>query len=231
MTSTEPGNSPPPVRVYLLDDHDVVRQGVRDLLEAEPDIEVVGEAGTGARAVAEVPDLRPDVAVLEVRLRDGDGVSVCRELRDRADGPACLILTSLDDDDALLDAVLAGAAGYLVKQIKSAHLVYAVRTVAAGRPMLDAVTRRTVTENALRRDGAPTRPALERLTVREREVLVLIGEGLTDRQIGAALCLADLTVKGHVARVLAKVGSEQRLRTSVLSVRAAPADGPGRPPG
>ncbi|MEU7091781.1 response regulator transcription factor [Kitasatospora aureofaciens] len=173
-----------PVRVFLLDDHEVVRRGVHDLLDGEPDLVVVGEAATAEQALVRVPALRPDVAVLDVRLGDGDGVSVCRELRSRMPDLACLMLTSFDDEEALLDAVMAGAAGYVLKQISGTDLVAAVRTVASGRSMLDpgAATRLL---NRLRSDAEPARPvtAGPALTAREQEVLALIGEGLTNRQI------------------------------------------------
>ncbi|MFI7089886.1 response regulator [Streptomyces lydicus] len=212
-----------PIRVFLLDDHEVVRRGVQDLLDAEPDIEVVGDAGTADHALARGPALRPDVAVLDVRLPDGDGVSVCRELRSRMPGLACLMLTSFDDDDALLDAIMAGAAGYVLKEIKGADLVAAVRTVASGRSMLDpATTARLMT--TLRGDENATEPqadALSGLSPREREIVGLIGEGLTNRQIGKRLYLSEKTVKNHISRLLAKLGVERRIQAAVLATQAA----------
>ncbi|MFF8896905.1 response regulator [Streptomyces lydicus] len=211
-----------PIRVFLLDDHEVVRRGVQDLLDAEPDIEVVGDAGTADHALARGPALRPDVAVLDVRLPDGDGVSVCRELRSRMPGLACLMLTSFDDDDALLDAIMAGAAGYVLKEIKGADLVAAVRTVASGRSMLDpATTARLMT--TLRGEEDATEPqadALSGLSPREREIVGLIGEGLTNRQIGKRLYLSEKTVKNHISRLLAKLGVERRIQAAVLATRA-----------
>ncbi|MFH9245532.1 response regulator [Streptomyces lydicus] len=211
-----------PIRVFLLDDHEVVRRGVQDLLDAEPDIEVVGDAGTADHALARGPALRPDVAVLDVRLPDGDGVSVCRELRSRMPGLACLMLTSFDDDDALLDAIMAGAAGYVLKEIKGADLVAAVRTVASGRSMLDpATTTRLMT--TLRGDENATEPqadALSGLSPREREIVGLIGEGLTNRQIGKRLYLSEKTVKNHISRLLAKLGVERRIQAAVLATQA-----------
>ncbi|WP_030245383.1 response regulator [Streptomyces sp. NRRL S-350] len=215
-------DTPQPVRVFLLDDHEVVRRGVRDLLEAEADIEVAGEAGTCAEALARVPALRPDVAVLDVRLPDGDGVTVCRELRDRVPGLVCLMLTSFDDDDALLDAIMAGAAGYVLKQVKGADLVSAVRTVASGQSMLDPATTHKLMESLRHHQESETDAALAGLTPREREILALVGEGRTNRQIGEELYLAEKTVKNHVSRVLAKLGVERRLQAAVLAAHAEP---------
>ncbi|MER7975353.1 response regulator transcription factor [Streptomyces sp. NPDC096080] len=213
-----------PVRVFLLDDHEVVRRGLHDLLDAEPDIEVVGDAGTIAKALARGPALRPDVAVLDVRLPDGNGITVCRELRDRLPGLACLMLTSFDDDDALLDAIMAGAAGYVLKQIKGSDLVTAVRTVASGQSMLDPATTARLMNN-LR--GAETAPdprgeSLDRLTPREREILALIGEGLTNSRIGKRLFLSEKTVKNHISRLLAKLGVERRVQAAVLASQHRP---------
>ncbi|MFJ8625072.1 response regulator [Kitasatospora sp. NPDC093550] len=222
-------DAPPPVRVFLLDDHEVVRRGVRDLLEAEGDIEVVGEAGTCAQALARVPALRPDVAVLDVRLPDGDGVTVCRELRDRMPGLVCLMLTSFDDDDALLDAIMAGAAGYVLKQVKGADLVSAVRTVASGQSMLDPATTRKLMESLRHHEDSGTDAALAGLTPREREILALVGEGKTNRQIGQELYLAEKTVKNHVSRLLAKLGVERRLQAAVLAAHAEPEQHHQRP--
>ncbi|MFB7907028.1 response regulator [Kitasatospora sp. NPDC059146] len=217
-TEVEGVGASAPVRVFLLDDHEVVRRGVHDLLDGEPDLEVVGEAATAEQALVRVPALRPDVAVLDVRLGDGDGVSVCRELRSRMPDLACLMLTSFDDEEALLDAVMAGAAGYVLKQISGTDLVAAVRTVASGRSMLDpgAATRLL---NRLRSDAEPARPvtAGPALTAREQEVLALIGEGLTNRQIGERLYLAEKTVKNHVSRLLAKLGVERRVQAALIA--------------
>jgi RNA polymerase sigma factor (sigma-70 family) len=221
MGSVDPQRTEP-VTVFLLDDHEVVRRGVRDLLEAEPDLRVVGEAGTCAQALARVPALRPDVAVLDVRLPDGDGVTVCRELRDRLPGLACLMLTSFDDDDALLDAIMAGAAGYVLKQVKGADLVSAVRTVAAGQSMLDPATTRKLMESLRHHDESDAAAALAQLTPREREILALVGEGKTNREIGQELYLAEKTVKNHVSRLLAKLGVERRLQAAVLAAEADP---------
>ncbi|GHG53040.1 response regulator [Streptomyces griseocarneus] len=217
-----------PIRVFLLDDHEVVRRGIHDLLDGEDDITVVGEAGTTDHALTRGPALRPDVAVLDVRLPDGDGITVCRELRSRMPGLACLMLTSFDDDDALLDAIMAGAAGYVLKQIKGSDLVAAIRTVAAGQSMLDPETT-TRLMNSLRGGGEPEEdapgPEDERLAVlspREHDVLALIGEGLTNRQIAQRLFLSEKTVKNHISRMLAKLGVERRIQAAVLATHAGP---------
>ncbi|MEU5302691.1 response regulator [Streptomyces noursei] len=219
-----------PIRVFLVDDHEVVRRGVQDLLDTEPDIEVVGDAGTAGQALARGPALRPDVAVLDVRLPDGDGVTVCRELRSRMPHVACLILTSFDDDDALLDAIMSGASGYVLKEIKGTDLVAAVRTVASGRSMLDPATTARLMRR-LRGQDADTRPeedALSGLSGREREILELIGEGLTNRQIGARLYLSEKTVKNHISRLLAKLGVERRIQAAVLATQHGAAIGTER---
>ncbi|MFD4660650.1 response regulator [Kitasatospora sp. NPDC058444] len=208
-----------PVKVFLLDDHEVVRRGVHDLLDTEPGLTVVGEAATMAQALARVPALRPDVAVLDMRLPDGDGVTVCRELRSQLPELACLILTSFDDEEALLDSIMAGAAGYVLKQISGTDLVTAVRTVASGQSMLDpgAATRLMA---RLRGEAAAQQPSdAPQLTQRERDILALIGEGLTNRQIGQQLFLAEKTVKNHISRLLAKLGVERRVQAAVMATR------------
>ncbi|MFI1097813.1 response regulator [Streptomyces sp. NPDC020917] len=224
MTETRQFSAQSPIRVFLLDDHEVVRRGVLDLLDAEPDIEVVGEAGTADQAVARGPALRPDVAVLDVRLPDGDGITVCRELRSAMPGLACLMLTSFDDDDALLDAIMAGAAGYVLKQIKGSDLVSAVRTVASGQSMLDpATTARLMSSLRAETPAAdPGQEALAGLSPREREILGLIGEGLTNRQIGEQLYLSEKTVKNNVSRLLAKLGVERRVQAAVIATQGSP---------
>ncbi|MGW0135084.1 response regulator [Streptomyces sp. NPDC003299] len=221
MTDREQAGTPGPVRVFLLDDHEVVRRGVRDLLDDEPDITVVGEAATAEQALVRVPAVRPDVAVLDVRLPDGDGVTVCRELRSGMPGLSCLMLTSFDDEEALLDSIMAGASGYVLKQIQGSDLVSAVRTVARGQSLLDpSATNRLMTR--LRGGaGQDQRPdALLGLTDREREILALIGEGLTNRQIGQRLHLAEKTVKNHISRLLAKLGVERRVQAAVIATQA-----------
>ncbi|MGW8555811.1 response regulator [Streptomyces tubercidicus] len=222
-----------PIRVFLLDDHEVVRRGVRDLLDAEPDIEVVGDAGTAGQALAHGPALGPDVAVLDVRLPDGDGISVCRELRSRLPGLVCLTLTSFDDDEALLDAIMAGAAGYVLKEIKGSDLVAAVRTVAAGRSLLDPTSTARLMDGLRGVDtGVDTgeADALSGLTPRDGEVLGLIGAGLTNRQIARRLHLSEETVKSHISGLLAALGVERRIQGAVLAAQGTPsAAGPERP--
>ncbi|MGW0859081.1 response regulator [Streptomyces sp. NPDC002690] len=228
---SRPSDSSPepvlPVRVFILDDHEVVRRGVRDLLEADGGIEVVGEAGDAREALARVPAARPQVAVLDVRLGDdgGDhaGIEVCRELRARMPELACLMLTSFDDDEALFDAIMAGAAGYVLKQINGAGLVSAVHTVAAGTSMLDP---RTTARVMARLRGTSQPPAVEtepseldRLTPRERQILDLIGEGLTNREIAARLFLAEKTVKNRISAILAKLGVGRRIQAAMLAGR------------
>ena len=205
------------IGVFLLDDHEVVRRGVRDLLESEPDITVIGEAGTAASALARIPALRPDVAVLDVRLPDGDGVSVCREIRSRMPEVACLMLTSFTDDDALFDAIMAGAAGYVLKQIRGTDLVGAVRTVASGQSMLDPRAASQVMER-LRSDARHPDP-LAGLSGQERRILELIGEGLTNRQIGERMFLAEKTVKNYVSSLFAKLGMERRTQAAAYAAR------------
>ncbi|PBC78759.1 LuxR family two component transcriptional regulator [Streptomyces sp. TLI_235] len=214
-----------PVRVFLLDDHEVVRRGVQDLLDSEPGLTVVGEAATAEQAIARVPALRPDVAVLDVRLPDGDGVTVCRELRSRMPELACLMLTSFDDEEALLDAIMAGASGYVLKQITGTDLVSAVRAVASGQSLLDPGATGRLMARLRRRAEAPQPARLPALTERELQILALVGEGLTNRQIGARLYLAEKTVKNHVSRLLAKLGVERRVQAAVLAshLNASPA--------
>ncbi|MGO4634121.1 response regulator [Streptomyces sp. 2RAF24] len=222
-------NSALPIRVFLLDDHEVVRRGVRDLLEAEPDIEVVGEAATAREVLARVPAVRPDVAVLDVRLGsatggDHEGVEVCRELRAAMPELACLMLTSFDDDEALFDAIMAGAAGYVLKQIGGSDLVHAVRTVATGKSLLDP---RMTSRVMARIRGPEPEPAprtgasaeLDRLSPREREILDLIGLGLTNRQIAERLFLAEKTVKNRVSAILGKLGVGRRIQAAMLAER------------
>lgn len=216
------------IRVFLLDDHEVVRRGVQELLEGEGDIVVVGEASTAAEALARVPALRPDVAVLDVQLPDGDGVSVCRELRSGMPDLACLMLTSFSDDEALFQAVMAGAAGYVLKQIRGSDLLGAVRTVAAGGSLLDARTTAQVMERVRKAARGEQEGPLAGLTGREREILDLIGEGLTNRQIGERLYLAEKTIKNYVSNLLAKLGLERRTQAAVLAADARRAPGSGR---
>jgi DNA-binding NarL/FixJ family response regulator len=213
----ETAGGQPAIGVFLLDDHEIVRRGVKELLEAEPDIEVVGEAGTAASALARIPALRPDVAVLDVRLPDGDGVSVCRDIRSSMPEVACLMLTSFGDDEALFDAIMAGAAGYVLKQIRGTDLVGAVRTVASGESMLDPEAASRVMRRM--RDQARRSDPLAELTPQERRILELIGEGLTNRQIGERMYLAEKTVKNYVSVLFAKLGMERRTQAAAYAAR------------
>jgi DNA-binding NarL/FixJ family response regulator len=205
------------VRVFLLDDHEVVRRGLRELLEADGDIEVVGEGGTAAEALRRIPPTHPDVAVLDVRLPDGNGVEVCREVRSRHPEVQCLILTSFADDDALFQAIMAGAAGYLLKQVRANDLVAAVRQVAAGQSLLDPVVTKRVLERL--RQGPEEDERLARLTDQERRILDLIAEGLTNRQIAERVHLAEKTVKNYVSNLLSKLGMERRTQAAVYAAR------------
>ncbi|GAB3304357.1 response regulator transcription factor [Geodermatophilus aquaeductus] len=211
----ETDRRPRTTTVFLLDDHEVVRRGVAAVLGAAPDLTVVGEAGTAAEALARVPALRPDVAVIDVRLPDGDGITIGRELRSRVPGLALVVLTSYSDDEAMVDAILAGASGYLLKQVLGRDLVEGVRTVAAGGSLLDPAATAAVFAR-LRRTVEPTGP-VTRLSAQERTVLQLIGEGLTNRQIGQRMFLAEKTVKNHVSHLLAKLGLERRTQAAVLA--------------
>jgi two-component system, NarL family, response regulator DevR len=203
------------VGVFLLDDHEVVRRGLRELLESEADIDVVGEAGTAAEALSRIPPTRPDVAVLDVRLPDGDGVEVCREVRSRHPEVRCLILTSFSDDEAPFQAIMAGAAGYLLKQIKGTDLVDAVRRVGDGQSLLDPAVTARVLERL--RAGPETDERLARLTDQERRILDLIAEGLTNRQIAAQVHLAEKTVKNYVSNLLTKLGMQRRTQAAVYA--------------
>ena len=214
---SEDGAERSPIKVFLLDDHEIVRQGVRDLLEVQPDIEVIGEAGTAASALARIPALRPDVAILDVRLPDGDGVSVCRDIRSRMPEVACLMLTSVEDDEALFTAIMAGAAGYVLKDIRGTDLVAAVRTVAGGQSMLDP---RAASQLMARlRDATTKHDPLEGLTGQQRRILELIGEGLTNRQIGERMFLAEKTVKNYVSGLFQKLGMERRAQAAAYAAR------------
>ena len=206
-----------PIRVYLLDDHEVVRRGLCDLLQRDGDIEVVGESGSAVEATARIPALHPDVAVLDGRLPDGSGIEVCREVRSVDPSIAVLILTSYDDDDALFAAIMAGAAGYVLKQVRGSDLVNDVRRVAAGQSLLDpAVTQQVL--DRLRR-GPVEDSALAPLTTREKRILELIGEGMTNRQIAEAVFLAEKTVKNYVSSLLAKLGMERRTQAAVFAAK------------
>jgi two-component system response regulator DevR len=207
---------PAPVRVFLVDDHEVVRRGVAEVLEDDPGITVAGEAGSCAEALARVPAVRPDIVVIDMRLPDGDGAELCRGLRERVPGLRCLVLTSYSEQDALDAAVRAGAAGFLLKQVRGPALVSAVRTVAAGGSLFDDVA------PAAPRSRVPPAAGSERLSMltdQERSVLRLIGEGLTNRQIGARMGLAEKTVKNYTSHLLAKLGLERRTQAAILATQ------------
>jgi len=260
-----PDGVTPPITVFLLDDHEIVRRGLVDLLESHDGFRVVGEAGTAAEALRRIPTLAPQVALLDARLPDGSGIDVCREVQVTSPGTRCLILTSYDDDDALFAAVMAGAAGYLLKQIRGPSLTDAVAHVAAGHSLIDPalverllerIRRPDADSSSDRRDGHERRddrngrpghpghpahsghagrtdpwPGAHSLTDREQEILDLIAEGLTNRQIGAQLHLAEKTVKNYVSGLLAKLGFERRTQAAVYGAQhpAEPVDGRGHP--
>lgn len=205
------------IRVFLLDDHEVVRTGLKHLLESDGSIEVVGESGSAQEAKRRIPALRPDVAVLDGRLPDGSGIDVCREIRSVDPSINALILTSFDDDDALFSAIMAGAAGYVLKQIRGNDLIETVKQVAAGRSMLDPAVTAQVLERL--RSGPVTNPALDSLTTHEKHILELIGEGMTNRQIAGRLSLAEKTVKNYVSSMLAKLGLESRTQAAIFVTR------------
>jgi two-component system, NarL family, response regulator DevR len=203
------------VTVFLVDDHEVVRRGLIDLLGADPDLDVIGEAGTVAEAMARIPALRPDVAVLDVRLPDGNGIELCRDLLSRLPGLRCLMLTSFTSDEAMLDAILAGASGFVVKDIKGMELAKAIKDVGAGRSLLD--NRAAAALMAKLREAPAAADPLGALTAQERILLDLLGEGLTNRQIAARMFLAEKTVKNYVSRLLAKLGMQRRTQAAVFA--------------
>ncbi|RKT84263.1 DNA-binding response regulator, NarL/FixJ family, contains REC and HTH domains [Saccharopolyspora antimicrobica] len=207
-----------PVSVLLVDDHEVVRRGLRDLLDTEEDVTIVAEAGGVGEALVRAQATVPDVAVIDMRLPDGDGLELCRRLRELPEPPYCLVLTAFDDEAALVGAINAGASGYLLKQVRGQDLVNAVREVAAGRSLLDPVTTGRVLAR-LRQSSNPEQDELASLTERERRVLELIGEGLTNRQIAEQLFLAEKTVKNYVTSVLAKLGMERRTQAAAWVAR------------
>lgn len=216
-------NEPKTIRVALVDDHEVVRQGLRALLETAPDMEIVVEAGTAAEAIARVPAVHPDVAVLDARLPDGSGIEVCREIRSVDPTIKVLVLTSYDDDEALFAAIMAGAAGYLLKQIKGTDLIAAVRLVATGASLIDPGLTARVLERI--RSGPPQASELAQLTEQETRMLGFIAEGMTNRQIGEQMFLAEKTVKNYVSTILAKLGVERRTQAAVLASKLLNADG------
>jgi two-component system, NarL family, response regulator DevR len=206
----------PNITAFLMDDHEVVRQGVRALLESAGDIVVVGEAANASEAIARIPALRPDVAILDVRVPDGNGIEVCREVRSRV-GTKCLMLTSYSDDEALFEAIMAGAAGYVLKQVRGTELLTAVKRVAAGESLLDpAITGRVL--NRLRA-ASDADPRLARLTPQERRILHLIADGMTNRQIAREMHLAEKTIKNYVSNLLTKLGMERRTEAAVFATK------------
>ena len=211
-----PQNSQP-IRVFLLDDHEIVRRGIRELLESEGDITVVGESGLAQEAARRIPALRPDVAILDGRLPDGSGIDVCREVRSLDPRIAALILTSYDDDEALFSAIMAGAAGYILKQVRGNDFVDTVRRVAAGQSMLDPAVTAQVLERL--RSGPKVNPLVEQLTGQEQRILELIGEGKTNRQIAEEMFLAEKTIKNYVSSLLAKLGLESRTQAAIFSTK------------
>ena len=220
MTDDHPPSIAPvaePIRVYLLDDHEIVRRGLKELLEAEGDIVVVGESGLAQEATRRIPALRPDVAILDGRLPDGSGIDVCRDVRSQDPNIKALILTSYDDDDALFAAIMAGAAGYILKQVRGNDFIDTVRRVAAGQSTLDPSVTARVLERV--RSGPPRDEELEALTGQEQKILELIGEGMTNRQIAEAMFLAEKTVKNYVSSMLAKLGLTSRTQAAIFATK------------
>jgi two-component system, NarL family, response regulator DevR len=217
--ASEPGL----IRVFLVDDHEVVRRGLRELIEEEDDLEVIGEAATAGMALSGISKEVPDVAVLDVRLPDGDGVEVCREIRTRNPEIACLMLTSFSDDEALFNAIMAGAAGYVLKQVRGNDLVDAIRRVAAGESLLDPGVTGRVLERLRRGEEEDER--LASLTDQERRILELVAEGLTNRQIAEQVHLAEKTVKNYVSSILSKLGMSRRTEAAVFMARLDERDG------
>ncbi|SDS13343.1 DNA-binding response regulator, NarL/FixJ family, contains REC and HTH domains [Friedmanniella luteola] len=230
MTHSTVTTSPPAdagtktIRVFLMDDHELVRRGLVDLLKSEPDITVVGEAGTAADALRRIPGARPDVALLDGRLPDGSGIDVCREVRSSNPDIRCVILTSFDDDEALFSAIMAGASGYLLKEVGGSNLVAGIRQVAAGHSLIDPA----VTQKLLDRLRNPVKESskLDQLTPREREILDLITDGFTNRQIGDTLFLAEKTVKNYVSILLTKLGMQRRTQAAVYGSQLRNGRGP-----
>ncbi|RFA16924.1 DNA-binding response regulator [Subtercola boreus] len=208
------------IRVFLVDDHELVRRGIAGLLGLEEDIEIVGEAGTVHQAEVRIAATQPDVVLLDVRLPDGSGIDLCREIRSASPNIRCLILTAYDDDDAIDAAVLAGAAGYVLKDIRGSGLVENLRKVASGKQLLDPLLMRKVVERIV----APTGDSrLDTLTAREKQILPLIADGLTNREIGVQLSLAEKTVKNYVSGLLSKLGLQRRTQAAILHLESRPA--------
>lgn len=216
---TTPGDR---ITVFLLDDHEMIRRGIRDLLESEGDIVVIGESESAQEAVRRIPALRPDVAILDGRLPDGSGIDVCRDVRSQDPGIKALILTSYDDDDALFSAIMAGAAGYVLKQVRGNDLLDIVRRVASGQSTLDPSVTAQVLDRI--RSGPPVNKELATLTEQELRVLDLIGEGMTNRQIAREIHLAEKTVKNYVSSLLAKLGLSSRTQAAIYAVKNSPSD-------
>ncbi|HET9874095.1 MAG TPA: response regulator transcription factor [Propionibacteriaceae bacterium] len=214
-----PAAAPRPIRVFVLDDHEIVRRGLRDLLESEPDIQVVGESGSAVQSIPLLTALRPDVAILDVRLLDGNGIEVCRSVRSIDGRIRSIILTTYDDDDALFAAIMAGASGFVLKQVRGTDLVGSIRRVAAGESLLDPAVAARVQERL--RSSAKRVGNLGRLSDREYEVLRLVADGLTNRQIAERLYIAEKTVKNHVSSILGKLGLERRTQAAALAAKMA----------
>jgi two-component system response regulator DevR len=212
MPTGEPST---PTRVFLLDDHEIVRRGVAQLVDAEPDLEVVGQAGSAAEVLPLIAQTNPDVAVLDVRLQDGTGIEVCRDIRSGHPDVACLILTSFADDRALVDASLAGAAGYVLKQVRGNDLLDSIRRVAEGAQLLDAATVRLGMQRLRESDVGK----IDTLTDQERRIFDLIGEGMSNRQIAEEMYLAEKTVKNYVSNMLAKLGMSRRTEAAAFAAR------------
>ena len=205
------------VTVFLVDDHEVVRRGLADLLASDPDLEIIGDAGSVSEAMVRIPAAKPDVAVLDVRLPDGNGIELCRDLLSELPDLRCLMLTSFTSDEAMLEAILAGASGYVVKDIRGMELAQAIKDVGAGKSLLD--NRAAAALMAKLRGATETKDPLSGLTERERTLLALLGEGLTNKQIAARMFLAEKTVKNYVSRLLAKLGMERRTQAAVFATK------------
>ncbi|MFC9557785.1 response regulator [Rhodococcus sp. NPDC056960] len=216
------------ITVFLVDDHEVVRRGIAELLSTAPDLTVIGDAGTCAQALARIPALRPDVAVLDIRLPDGNGIELCRELRSHLPDLRCLMLTSYGDEQAMLDAILAGANGYALKDIRGTELTDAVRDIGSGKSLLDTRAAAALMEQ-LRAAPSAEENAVAGLSPQERILLELLGEGLTNRQIAARMFLAEKTIKNYVSRLLTKLGIERRTQAAVLAAKLPPHRPPRRP--
>ena len=208
----------PSTSVYILDDHELLRRGLRELLEADPAITVVGESGSAVEATRRIPALRPDVAVLDCRLPDGSGVEVCRRVRSQDPGIAVIMLTSFEDDEVVIDAILAGAAGYLLKQVRGDDLLQAVHRVALGQSLLDPAVTASVL-GRIRDEPEDLDPALAALSPQERRVLFLIGQGMTNREIADAMFLAEKTVKNYVSAMLGKMGLQRRTQAAIFAAQ------------